>query len=162
MDQQLRRELARQISGLPARTAAPVEPDRFLARLSEARRFQQEHGRLPSPTAADPAEARAGQWLRGQRQQARHGTLDAQHHALLADTLGRHWDDPAARERAVQFWTTRTAELEDFAARQGRPPASASRGAERGLYKWAWKARRDRTLAAARPDLAARIDAAMR
>ncbi|GAB2764660.1 hypothetical protein [Sinomonas soli] len=120
MRQDLVRELALQITGLPPLPAARPRPERFLARLGAARAFQAAQRRLPNPAAADPAEAELGDWLRTQRTRARTGSITRQERALLEDGLGRHWDDPVARDRA---------DTASSPATRPSPPATGTRPA---------------------------------
>lgn len=161
MRQEQVRELALQITGLPPVPAAPPKPERFLARLSAARAFQAAERRLPNPAAADPGEADLGDWLRTQRARARTGSMIPAERALLDEGLGRHWDDPAARDRTDTAWDRQLARYRDFTARHGHPPRPVDSGAERNLYDWA-RAQRRALLDGSRPDRQERLLAAMR
>ncbi|GAB2742314.1 helicase associated domain-containing protein [Sinomonas soli] len=161
MRQDLVRELALQITGLPAMPAARPRPERFLARLSAARAFQVAERRLPNPSAADPDEAELGDWLRTQRARARTGSATPQERALLEDGLGRHWDDPVARDRADTAWDRQLARYKAFTARHGHRPRPVLSGTERNLYDWAGAQRRA-LLDGSRPDRIERLLAATR
>ena len=160
MTPELMRELALQIAGLPRVRHVPAEPERFLIRLAEARAFQAADRRLPSASASDPSEAGLGQWLRTQRSRAAGGSLTAEETVLLEEQLGRHWNDPVARERMDAAWDGRLATYTAFTGRTGRRPRSGSSGEELRLYAWAAKQRR--VLAdGSRPDLRERLESAM-
>ncbi|NUP73796.1 MAG: hypothetical protein HOQ07_03985 [Sinomonas sp.] len=94
----MRRELARQISGIFVPTVTGEA--QFEAALQRVSDFQSQHGRLPVAAADTNEEAGLGRWLDIQRTALGYGDLPDGRVAQLVEALGQHWAPPDGQEEA--------------------------------------------------------------
>jgi superfamily II DNA or RNA helicase len=95
----------------------PLDPV-WLERLAKLKAFQAQHGRPPSPSAADSAERELSRWLASQRELHSLGRLSA----ARAERLGEEGVALRVREAG---WAAMWAEVLDFRNSTGRWPTNS-------------------------------------
>ena len=89
MDESMRRELSRQITGL--REPRQQGDGDFARSLTELDAFLREHRKLPDWRSKEPSEARLGSWLRTQQAVEHSGALSGERRAKLRELIGPGW-----------------------------------------------------------------------